>query len=193
MSNRGPLAWNSVLRDLKADRSVRSDIREQRNLRGGFSAWRGLSGTRYITSQKARELLPVGAVVLAVSRDAAGVGSLVAVAAFEGDAAEFAAFRARVHGAGATELQIHTLAETPAARAAMVADLAPGARMKVEAAETASLAPNGVYSRSAIMGAAVAMAKGRQAATGAAWGVCMQDALKAAWAAARAARAAAQQ
>ena len=191
MSNRGPLAWTTtVLRSLKDDRSVRADVREQR-LSGGLFSWRGVSNTRYTTRQKARDVLPVGAVVLAVVRNEVGLASLVAVAAFEGDAAEFVAFRARAHAAGATELQIHTLSESAAARAAMVADLAPGARVAAPA-PTAALVRDGAYDRRAIMAAACTAAKARQVATGEAWAICIGPALKAAWIQARAARAAAQ-
>lgn len=189
MSNRGPLAWTTtVLRSLKDDRAVRADVREQR-LTGGRSSWRGVSNRRFVTTVKPRDLMPIGSVVLAVSRNEVGLASLVAVAAFEGDAAAFLAFRAQAHAAGACELQIHTLAETPAARAAMVADLLPGAKLKAIAAP-APAAP-AAYDRKAIMAAACAAARARRAATGEAWTACLGPALKAAWSEARAARAAA--
>lgn len=190
MSNRGPLAWTTtVLRALKDDRSVRADVREQR-LTGGRSSWRGVSNRRFVTTVKPRDLMPVGSVVLAVSRNEVGLGSLVAVAAFEGDEASFLAFRAQAHAEGACELQIHTLADTAADRAAMVADLLPGAKVKAIAAQ-APAAP-AAYDRKAIMVAACAAAKVRRAATGEAWTACLGPALKATWSEARAARAAAQ-
>lgn len=190
MSNRGPLAWTTtVLRSLKDDRAVRADVREQR-LSGGRFSWRGVSNRRFVTTLKPRELMPLGSVVLAVSRNEVGLASLVAVAAFEGDAAAFLAFRAQAHAAGACELQIHTLADTAADRAAMVADLLPGAKLKVIAAPAP--AATAAYDRKAIMAAACAAAKARRAETGEAWTACLGPALKAAWSEARAARAAAQ-
>ncbi|GJE08529.1 hypothetical protein AOPFMNJM_3869 [Methylobacterium jeotgali] len=89
-----------------------------------LSAWRGRSGRRYVVGihpMEAGDLDEVGpAVVIAVRRDGEGIAEAVAVASVtEPDAAWIAAARRR----GATELHVHRLAETPAERRAVAADL----------------------------------------------------------------------
>lgn len=187
MSNRPPLNWSRALSDLRADRAVRPDIRENA-VSEGMTAWRGKSGARYIVTPKAREAVPCDAVMVAVVRNAAKVATLVAVASFDADATGFALFRSIAHAAGATELHVHSIARNAAACAAIVADLAPGARIDASAFAAAPLATSGSYDRAAIMNAAVALVRTRQAATGEAWAACIGPALRAAWAVAKAAR-----
>ncbi|MFC5555693.1 hypothetical protein [Methylobacterium iners] len=138
MANKRALSWSAALRDLKDDRSRRADVREERlktaaGLRGSpattLSAWRGRSGRRYVVGVHELaepELNEVGeAVVLAVRRDPAGIGELVAVAAAGQSPRErlHGNWIARARHRGATEMHVHRLAETEAERSAIVADL----------------------------------------------------------------------
>ncbi|TXN41432.1 hypothetical protein FV232_24750 [Methylobacterium sp. WL30] len=130
------LSWTTALLDLKSGRASRADIREERlrstaGLRGtpaiALYAWRGRSGCRYVTG--VHDLVPVvdadqaPAVFIAISRNAAGLACIVGVLAFEGDLPALVAFLRTSAVAGATELQLHRLAETGGERAAIVADL----------------------------------------------------------------------
>lgn len=105
---RRTLSWSSALRDLKADRASRPDVREER-LRSGphhnLSAWRGRSGRRYVVGVHPVTDTDHGeAVVIAVARDAAGIARIVTLGE-------------------ATELHVHRLAETDEDRAAVAGDL----------------------------------------------------------------------
>lgn len=123
MPNRRSVSWTAALRDLKADRATRPDVREER-LRSGphanLSAWRGRSGRRYVVGVHplVRFYLDDAAVVVAVRRDDRGIASVVSVETFEADGAGSYA-----PPAGATELHVHRLAKTAAARAAVAGDL----------------------------------------------------------------------
>jgi hypothetical protein len=135
MSNRGPIHWGNALAALKADRAVRSEIREERlrstaGLRGTpvlpLTAWRGRSGRRYIAG-----IHPVAvdsfegqwdAVVLAVHRTGSGNAEIVDVACNVGIGKALAWITA-ARAAGATELHIHRLAETVKERVDAVSDL----------------------------------------------------------------------
>ncbi|MFY9293303.1 MAG: hypothetical protein WAP03_21780 [Methylorubrum rhodinum] len=137
MSNRRSHSWSNALRDLRGDRVTPNPIREERlrsfaGMRGStsiaLSAWRGLSGRRYVVGvqalavEAAEEALP--AVLIAVRRNDAGLAllpiDLYSGAAGEPDVAEWVA---RSLAQGATELHIHRLAEGADGRTAVVADL----------------------------------------------------------------------
>jgi hypothetical protein len=110
MSSSRTLSWSAALRDLRADRTTPQPVREVPLRYTGsplpLSAWRGLSGRRYVVSVHSADAtdLPAG-VELPVARDAAGLAVLLA------------------DRVGITELHVHRLAETPADRAAVIADL----------------------------------------------------------------------
>lgn len=142
MANKRALSWSAALRDLKDDRARRQHVREERlrttaGLRGTpaltLSAWRGRSGRRYVVGiheLAERELDDMGeAVVMAVRRDATGVGELVAVTAAGRSPRErpHQGWIARARRGGATEMHVHRLAEDEAERSAIVADLDAGA------------------------------------------------------------------
>lgn len=109
MSFSRSLSWSSALRDLKSDRTKLPPVREVPLRYTGsplaLTAWRGLSGRRYVCIILPADTddVPPG-VVLYVARDASGVAMLV-------------------RPETATELHIHRLAETDAERAAITADL----------------------------------------------------------------------
>jgi hypothetical protein len=147
MANKRALSWSAALRDLKDDRARRRDVREERlrttaGLRGTpalvLSAWRGRSGRRYVVGiheLAEPELDDMGeAVVMAVRRDASGIGELVSVAS-AGQSPRERLHRnwiARARHAGTTEVHVHRLAEDEAEREAIVADL--GSEQKAGAA-----------------------------------------------------------
>ncbi|MCJ2081457.1 hypothetical protein [Methylobacterium sp. J-090] len=93
-----------------------------------LSAWRGRSGRRYIVGihdLAEPELDDMGdAVVLAVRRDAAGIGEIVGVASAGESPRERLTrnWMARARYRGANEMHVHRLAETEAERSAIVAD-----------------------------------------------------------------------
>ncbi|WP_348645188.1 hypothetical protein [Methylobacterium sp. BTF04] len=95
-----------------------------------LSAWRGRSGRRYVVGihdLAELELDDMGeAVVIAVRRDAAGIGELISVATAGESPRERLArnWIARARHQGATEMHVHRLAEDEAERRAVVADLA---------------------------------------------------------------------
>lgn len=103
-------------------------LRIPRGLRSSsiaIGAWRGRSGNRYVVGIHplvASEVEDLGdAVLLAVRRDVTGRGHLLNVVTT--DDIDVLAFLAWAIRAGATEIAAHRLAETPAARAALVSDL----------------------------------------------------------------------
>lgn len=114
---------------LRADRSVRDEIREER-LRGTpdrptMTAWRGKSARRYVCQVVDLEAVPgtlTEAVLIAVARDAAGVPDRRRVTA-DVDPADVPAWIASVGRDAATEIHVHRLADTASARAAIVVDL----------------------------------------------------------------------
>ena len=135
MSNR-TISWAAALRELKADRAVRSSIREERlrtkaGLRGApalaMSVWRGRSGRRYVVVIQpldAPDLVAEhAAVVLAVARDEHGQASIVAARACEAADPGFLGWLAACAGLGARELHAYRLAEAPSERAEVAADL----------------------------------------------------------------------
>ena len=130
MSSHRLLSWSAALRDLKADRAARKPVREERLRTTGYvsgplilSAWRGLSGRRYVVVIEPITATDLGdAVVIAVARDAAGTATLVGAGIAPGFTAP----------AGATELHVHRLAETPTDRSTVLADL--GADILAQAA-----------------------------------------------------------
>ena len=135
MSNRS-ISWAAALRELKADRSVRSAVREERlrtsaGVRGApslaMSVWRGQSSRRYVVvAQPLDAPDPVAehpAVVLAVARDERGQAAIIAARACEAGDGGFLGWLAACARLGACELHAYRLAETAPERAAVVADL----------------------------------------------------------------------
>lgn len=107
-------------------------LRTTAGLRGSpalaLSAWRGASGRRYVVGVHPAEGFGVEeaaeAVCIAVERDKNGIARLISVGSGMGDAdAEHWLRQARK--AGATEIHVHRLAEGPAERGAVAADLKP--------------------------------------------------------------------
>jgi hypothetical protein len=135
MSNR-TISWAAALRELKADRAVRSPVREERlrtsaGLRGSpalaMSVWRGRSGRRYVVVVQPLDIPDLtaedAAVVLAVARDALGQASIVATRACEGGDPGFLGWLAACAGRGACELHTYRLAEARIERVEIAADL----------------------------------------------------------------------
>ena len=135
MSNR-TISWAAALRELKADRAVRSPVREERlrtnaGLRGApalaMSVWRGHSGRRYVVVVQPLDTPDLAtehaAVVLAVARDEQGQASIVASRACEAGDAGFLGWLAACARLGARELHAYRLAETQPDRRAVAADL----------------------------------------------------------------------
>ncbi|MGH1573429.1 hypothetical protein ACRAWG_25635 [Methylobacterium sp. P31] len=135
MSNRN-ISWSAALRELKADRAVRSSVREERlrtsaGLRGApalaMSAWRGRSGRRYVVIIQPLDNLDLvaehGAVVLAVARDEQGRAAIVAARGCEAGDPGFLGWLAACARLGARELHAYRLAETMAERTAVAADV----------------------------------------------------------------------
>lgn len=140
MSNRRSLSWSAALRDLRADRTARPEVREERltalsSVRGlaglKLSAWRGRSGERYVVgvhdlAAAASEDL-TGTVVLAVVRE--GASSRILRATADLAACDVALWIDSVRRAGASEIHVHRLAETVAERHAVVIDLTGAGRV----------------------------------------------------------------
>ena len=136
MSNR-TISWAAAPRELKADRSVRSSIREERLrtnavLHGApalaMSVWRGRSGRRYVVVVQplnAPDLVAEqAAVILAVACDEQGQASIVAARACEAGDPGFLGWLAACAALDARELHAYRLAETRVERAEFAADLA---------------------------------------------------------------------
>ncbi|MGU3539999.1 hypothetical protein [Methylobacterium sp. A54F] len=122
------LPWSRALADMRADRMVRPQIREELlRMRTpaaiDMSAWRGKSGRRYVVVvhpiAAAAALEAPGAVILGVRRGADQLAQIVGLghAGTVQEAAELAA------ADGATELHLYRLADTDAERDAVVEDL----------------------------------------------------------------------
>ena len=129
-TNRRALSWSSALRsasqpDQPAVREVR--IRTAAGLRGtppvALSAWRGVSGRRYVVIvhdlADAGTAEAPGAVVLGVRRREDGFAVLLGA----GHLGSIADCAAQAVLDGATEIHVHRLADTAAERDAMVRDL----------------------------------------------------------------------
>ncbi|MDP4025990.1 hypothetical protein Q8W71_25485 [Methylobacterium sp. NEAU 140] len=130
------ISWAAALRDLKADRATRPITREERlrstaGLRGSppaaLSAWRGVSGRRYVVVVHGFDqpdlVTAHPAVVLAVRRDAESRASPVAVRACETGDSGYLGWLAACAQLGAVEIHVHRLAEGQAERAAIARDL----------------------------------------------------------------------
>lgn len=132
MSRRRPLSWSAALRDLKDDRATRPAVREERlrSVAGlgsaSLTAWRGLSGKRYVSTIHILSDVrfdEIGeAVVIAVRRPDVGSAAVIDVAV-SAAVAEPALWVDAVEAAGANEIHIHRLASGPAERRAVVSDL----------------------------------------------------------------------
>jgi len=147
--------------------------------------WHGRTGSHAFEVVQADAAL-TGPVVLVAKRYSADArAEIVAVEVFEPEnAARLAAWIERAATAR-IELQVHRLAGTRAARAAVVADLTP------TAPRACAFVSADTFDRRAIMAAAVASARVQRAETGAAWAACLSTALREVWEVARAARLAA--
>ena len=143
MSNR-TISWAAALRDLKADRAVRSPVREERlrtnvGLRGApalaLSVWRGHSSRRYVVVVQPLDTPDLtaehAAVVLAVARDEQGQASIVAARACEAGDSGFLGWLAACAKLGARELHAYRLADTAPERSAIAADLGGSANITV--------------------------------------------------------------
>ncbi|WP_349369562.1 hypothetical protein [Salinarimonas sp.] len=144
MRNKRTLFWRTALRDLRGPRPepAAGDVREARlrataGVEAGLAltSWRGRSGRRYVAAVQALPEAEVadwdGAVVLAVVREPDGAARLVATACGDAPEARRRAWLAGAARRGASEIHVHRLAETPAARLAARADLAtPGERAR---------------------------------------------------------------
>lgn len=134
MAARRSISWAAALRDIKDDRSVRQQVREER-LRtpssAGYpiSAWRGQSGRRYVVgvhaaAEAAISDCDVQDCLIFVARDAAGVGRVIGGAS---NVSPFAVRRVEMLRdairEGASEMHVYRLAESDAERRAFVADL----------------------------------------------------------------------
>jgi hypothetical protein len=135
MSNR-TISWAAALRELKADRAVRSSVREERlrtnaGLRGAptlaMSVWRGRSSRRYVVVVQPLDIPDLtaahAAVVLAVARDEHGHAFVGAPRACEAGDRGFLGWLAACARLGARELHTYRLAETRIERAEIAADL----------------------------------------------------------------------
>ncbi|TXN73856.1 hypothetical protein FV228_07285 [Methylobacterium sp. WL18] len=130
------ISWTAALRELKADRAVRSVIREERlrtstGLRGAptiaMSSWRGKSGHRYVVVVQPLDTVDLvvddPAVVLTVGRDGQGQAILIAARACKAGDTGFLGWLAACAQLGAHELHSYRLAATHAERRAIVEDL----------------------------------------------------------------------
>src|SRR5215218_10668820 len=91
MANRRALSWSTAMRDMRNDRTRRTDVWEERlrtaaGPRGSLqlSSWRGRSGRRYVVGVHPLNETDIvdltSAVVIAVRRDGDGVARLVDLA-----------------------------------------------------------------------------------------------------------------
>ena len=137
MANRRTLSWSTAMRDLRAERTRRAGVREERlrataGLKDGslaLTSWRGRSGRRYVVGihplDEAEVLALSEAVVLAVRRDPDGTAHVIDMATADSRLGEQA--RARwtlaMRSRGATEIHVHRLADGEAERRAVIEDL----------------------------------------------------------------------
>lgn len=132
------ISWSSAVRDLKADRTRRTSIREERlRLCGSpsgphatsLTAWRGCSGRRYVFGIYCMDddsILSIErAVLLAVHRDAAGRAELVLPPTMlvADDERTLAKLRRSARSAGATEFHAYRLAASHLECLAVAVDL----------------------------------------------------------------------
>lgn len=137
MANKRTLSWLSSLRDLRSERVGRGLVREERlrataGLREplALTSWRGRSGRRYVVGVHAATDVELGdvadAVVIAVQRGSDGAAALVDISVPERRTPRRvrATWLSAARSRGANELHVHRLADSPAERLAVVADLA---------------------------------------------------------------------
>lgn len=135
MSNRS-ISWAVALRELKADRAIRSAVREERlrssaSVRGApplaMSVWRGQSSRRYVVVVQPLDtpdlVADIGAVTLAVARNEQGQASIIAARACEAGDPGFLGWLAACARLGAHELHAYRLSETALDRSAVAVDL----------------------------------------------------------------------
>lgn len=135
MSNRS-ISWAVALRELKADRAIRSAVREERlrssaSVRSApplaMSVWRGQSSRRYVVVVQPLDtpdlVADIGAVTLAVARNEQGQASIIAARACEAGDPGFLGWLAACARLGAHELHAYRLSETALDRSAVAVDL----------------------------------------------------------------------
>lgn len=134
---RRSLPWSLVRSAIQADRDVRPSIREERLQVAGvehrakltLSSWRGHSGRRYVVIVhpfSAGDLvLARDSTLIAVRREPSGTAAIVGMFAMRDHPRDFALgrFLERADESLATEIHIHRLAESEAARDAVIQDL----------------------------------------------------------------------
>jgi len=136
MANRRALSWSTAMRDMRNDRTRRTDVREERlrtaaGPRGSLelSSWRGRSGRRYVVGVHPLNETDIvdltSAVVIAVRRDGDGVARLIDLATVgeHPRGRSRAAWVAAVRAQGATEMHVHRLAASDTERRAIIDDL----------------------------------------------------------------------
>ncbi len=130
MANRRSISWGGAMRDMRADRATRPDIREER-LRNALpdgtplSAWRGRSGKRHVVTVHPLAVPAAAppAVLVAVRRGSGGTAEIVAVEA-DIDPGRVGAWIEAAAASGAGELHLHTLVPGAAERKGVADDLA---------------------------------------------------------------------
>lgn len=134
MSSRRHISWSAAMRSIEQDRTPLSPVRElplrsagRADGSGKLTAWRGLSGRRYVATilHLTREdaFDAAAGVALAVHRDGKGHATIVAARACPVRDPGYLGWLAACCQRGATELHIHTLAEGEDGRKAVAADL----------------------------------------------------------------------
>jgi hypothetical protein len=133
MANIRTISWSAAMRDLRNHRVRRAGVREERlraaaGLRGlELSSWRGRSGRRYVVgvhSLTETDIVDVTeAIVIAVRRDNEGVAHVVEIETAGPRERLRKSWLSAMRARGATEMHVHRLAETEAARRAIVEDL----------------------------------------------------------------------
>ena len=137
MGNRRTLSWSTAMRDVRAERSGRAAIREERlrataGLREtplALTSWRGRSGRRYVVGIHPLEDAEIAqlseAVILAVRRDPDGTAHVLDLAAAGSRLGEPGRGRwmRAMRDRGATEIHVHRLAESEEERRAVIEDL----------------------------------------------------------------------
>lgn len=140
--SRKNFSWGAAMRDIKSDRAERPEVRFEPSRSSaafrmqvvsgiGTGAWRGKSGRRYVVGTYPANHDGIGqttgAVYVAVAVAADGTHQIKSVRSYEANDGRLAGWLEQVvTRLGATEVHVHRIAETAAARAAMLEDL--GAR-----------------------------------------------------------------
>lgn len=133
--NKISLSWASALRDLRHERAPKIEVCEEPLQAAAglsseqvLSAWRGISGRRYVVSihslSEVSELKVHGAVVLAVKRKASGTASLIEATTTGTRSHDLSPLWVdHVRSLGAEEVHIYRLAKNERERYAAMMDL----------------------------------------------------------------------